>query len=306
MTDQVRRPLPARLSWETERSDRYNRAHWLVITELGMVEGEPDLEAHNTVVDTTSGMPLGINMIGQMVDGSGLRVLEVGPDSMASAAGMIDDDTIVEVDGTAGPSVEDLRQALVGFAPGEVIPLVVQRGAERIEIAFAYPVDAAPRGRQAFPRTGRARPGRAGSAGQRRHRVHPRGPAVHAADLAGAVRLHPADHGGRQRGHGVRRHGRARHRRPAAVGRHRSGPHGDVRRGAGHRRCRRRSLRPATLPRRFAAVGPLPARTRRGTSARGSACFCRAPSRALTAVRPRPPRRSPPARRSRRWRRCRR
>jgi predicted esterase len=158
MTDQVRRPLPARLSWETERTDRYNRAHWLVITELGTVEGEPDLEAYNTVVDTTSGMPLGINMIGQMVDGSGLRVLEVGPDSMASAAGMIDDDTIVEVDGTSGPSVEDLRQALVGFAPGQVIPLVVQRGAERIEIAFAYPADAAPRGRQAFPRAGE--PGR--------------------------------------------------------------------------------------------------------------------------------------------------
>ena len=153
MTEQARRPLPARLSWETERTDRYNRAHWLVITELGAVEGEPDLEAFNTVVDATSGMPLGINMIGQMVDGSGLRVLEVGPDSMASLAGMVNDDTIVEVGGTSGPSVEDLRQALLGFAPGQQIPLVVQRGADRIEIALAYPAEAAPRGRQAFPRT---------------------------------------------------------------------------------------------------------------------------------------------------------
>ena len=153
MTDRVRRPLPPRLSWETERTDRYNRAHWLVITELGAVEGEPDLEAYNTVVDATSGMPLGINMIGQMVDGSGLRVLEVGPDSMASAAGMVNEDTIVEVNGQSGPSVEDLRQALVGFAPGQEIPLVVQRGAERIRVALAYPAEAAPRGRQAFPRT---------------------------------------------------------------------------------------------------------------------------------------------------------
>ncbi len=153
MTRQIRRPLPARLSWETERSDRYNRAHWLVITELGAVEGEPDLEAYNTVMDQNSGIPLGINMIGQMVDGSGLRVLEVGSDSMASAAGMRNDDTIVEVAGTSGPSVEDLRQALIGFAPGQQIPLVVQRGAERIAMTLEYPAEAAPRGRPAFPRT---------------------------------------------------------------------------------------------------------------------------------------------------------
>ncbi len=158
MTEQARRPLPARLSWETERTDRYNRAHWLVITELGAVEGEADLEAYNTVMDQTSGMPLGIDMIGQMVDGSGLRVLEVGPDSMASAAGMVNDDTIVEVNGQSGPAVEDLRQALIGFAPGGRIPLVVQRGGERIDLILEYPAQAAPRGRQAFPRT--VRPGR--------------------------------------------------------------------------------------------------------------------------------------------------
>ena len=153
MTERARRPLPARLSWETERTDRYNRAHWLVITELGEVEGEPDLPAHNTIVDPAQGIQLGINMIGQMVDGSGLRVLEVGPDSLASAAGMVNDDTIVEVDGVRAPSVEDLRQALVGFAPGQQIPMVIQRGSERIDMILDYPAEAAPQGRQAFPRT---------------------------------------------------------------------------------------------------------------------------------------------------------
>lgn len=33
--DHPRHPHPARLSWETERTDRYNRVHWLVITGLG-------------------------------------------------------------------------------------------------------------------------------------------------------------------------------------------------------------------------------------------------------------------------------
>ena len=158
MTDQVRRPLPARLSWETERTDRYNRAHWLVITELGAVEGEPDLDAYNTLLDATRGLPLGIDMIGEMVDGSGLRVLQVGPDSIASAAGMVNDDTIVEVDGQSSPSVEDLKQALIGFAPGQQIPLVVQRGDERIDVTLDYPATAAPRGRPAFPHA--AAPGR--------------------------------------------------------------------------------------------------------------------------------------------------
>ena len=153
MSEQARRPLPARLSWETERTDRYNRAHWLVITELGEAEGEPALDAYNTILDGASGLPLGINMIGQMVDGSGLRVLEVAPDSIASASGIVNDDTIVEVEGQSGPTVEDLKQALIGFAPGQRIPMVVQRGGERIDVTLDYPAEAAPRGRQAFPHT---------------------------------------------------------------------------------------------------------------------------------------------------------
>jgi len=35
-----RDPLPDRLVWETERTDRYNRAHWVEILELGAVAGE--------------------------------------------------------------------------------------------------------------------------------------------------------------------------------------------------------------------------------------------------------------------------
>ena len=35
-----RDPLPDRLVWETDRTDRYNRAYWLIVTELGG-RGEP-------------------------------------------------------------------------------------------------------------------------------------------------------------------------------------------------------------------------------------------------------------------------
>ena len=150
MDDVQRRPLPAALSWETERVDRYNRAHWLVITELGSVDGESELDPFNTVADAASGLPLGISTIGELQDGSGLRVFEVEDDSIASAAGMQSNDTIVEVEGLEAPNVEDLKNALTGFASGDRLRLVVDRSGERTEIVFVYPETAAPRTRPAF------------------------------------------------------------------------------------------------------------------------------------------------------------
>ena len=153
MAEWSRQPLPPRLSWETETTDRYNRAHWLVIDELGAVAGEPNLESHNTMVDPTQGVPLGINMLGELQDGTGLRIFEIGEDSIASAAGMRNEDTLIGVDGELNPSVEDLKQALIGFAPGQRIPLLVQRGGEQLELTLIYPAEAAPRSRPAFPQS---------------------------------------------------------------------------------------------------------------------------------------------------------
>jgi predicted esterase len=38
----VRDPHPERVHWATERTDRYNRAHWVVIDELGPTAGDDD------------------------------------------------------------------------------------------------------------------------------------------------------------------------------------------------------------------------------------------------------------------------
>ena len=151
MAEVSRRPLPPRLAWETETTDRYNRAHWLVIDELGAVEGEPSLESHNTIVDPTQ-LNLGINMLGVM-DG-GLKFIEIGGDSIASAAGLQSDDNLIGIEGEFNPSVEDLTQALQGFAPGQQIPILVQRGGEELELALVYPEQAAPQSREAFPQSG--------------------------------------------------------------------------------------------------------------------------------------------------------
>ena len=146
-----RRPLPNPLSWETERTDKYSRAHWLVIDELGPVEGEPDLGAFNEIVDPSSGAPLGINTIGEMADGTGLRIFEVGENSIVSEAGMRADDTIVEIEGQEAPTVEMLKEALMGFSPGDQLSLVVLREDTRTPLVLNYPETAAPRMRQAFP-----------------------------------------------------------------------------------------------------------------------------------------------------------
>ena len=45
--DHPREPLPDRISWQTERVDRFNRAQWLVIDRLGSVEGESRLPDSN-------------------------------------------------------------------------------------------------------------------------------------------------------------------------------------------------------------------------------------------------------------------
>ena len=56
---------------------------------------------------------------------SGLKLIEIGDDSIASAAGLQNDDNLIGVEGELNPSVEDLSQALQGFAPGQQIPLLV-------------------------------------------------------------------------------------------------------------------------------------------------------------------------------------
>jgi hypothetical protein len=47
--DHPRDPLPDRVTWETERVDRYNRAHWLVIDRLGDVIGQATLPDSNVL-----------------------------------------------------------------------------------------------------------------------------------------------------------------------------------------------------------------------------------------------------------------
>jgi poly(3-hydroxybutyrate) depolymerase len=52
-----RAPHPERVFWATERTDRYNRAHWLVIDELGALDGDG---GRAYLASVTAGEPAGI------------------------------------------------------------------------------------------------------------------------------------------------------------------------------------------------------------------------------------------------------
>jgi poly(3-hydroxybutyrate) depolymerase len=52
-----RSPHPERVFWATERTDRYNRAHWVVIDELGALAGD---ESRRYLASVTAGAPAGV------------------------------------------------------------------------------------------------------------------------------------------------------------------------------------------------------------------------------------------------------
>ena len=148
--DSPRRPLPDRLTWETESADRFGRAHWVRIDEVGPVAGEASLEDFNTVTPRARRAPLGINMLGELQNRPGLRIFDVGPRSIAEMSGIENSDVIVSIDGQPTPTVGDFKEAIIGFAPGDTLPITIERDGEELELALAYPADPTEGARPAF------------------------------------------------------------------------------------------------------------------------------------------------------------
>ena len=111
--DTRRTPLPDELTWETDSGEAFNRAHWLVIDELGAVEGESQLEPFNTLVLQVQRAPLGLNMLGELQNRPGLGILEVGQESIAARAGVMAGDIIIEIGGIPTPDADAFREAIV-------------------------------------------------------------------------------------------------------------------------------------------------------------------------------------------------
>lgn len=133
-----REPLPARISWETERTDRFNRAHWLIIDRLGSVEGESRLEDHNLLrrgVEHDFGL-----RINSRVD-RGRRVSEVINGSNAARMGLRVGDSFVEIEGTPVKDGGDIARRLQEWSLGDPVRLIVQRAGRPVMLEGVFEPD---------------------------------------------------------------------------------------------------------------------------------------------------------------------
>jgi predicted esterase len=148
----TRLPLPDRIAWETESTERFNRAHWLVITELGRVEGETSFDDFNEITPAPPGVPIGFNTLGELA-GGGIQLVDIIPGSMADAAGVRAGDVLVAMNGIDVATVDDLRAAVQAERDEPGVPIRVERDGESLSVVLLPPATVqAPPARQAFPR----------------------------------------------------------------------------------------------------------------------------------------------------------
>ncbi|MEO8201929.1 MAG: hypothetical protein ABI679_15465 [Gemmatimonadota bacterium] len=121
-----RNPFPDRISWETERTDRFNRAFWLTIDSLGPTEGETNFPALDSVVPLRPEPSLGVRADPTSRDGVRLLSVELG--SLAGAAGLLAGDRIVGVNGTATPTLRALLEASQGLGWDDSMHVTFERG----------------------------------------------------------------------------------------------------------------------------------------------------------------------------------
>ena len=146
-------PMPDRLVWQTESGERFNRVHWLVIDELGQVDGENDFseDIFNSLQPSPPGVPIGFNTLGALASG-GIQLVDLLEGSMAEVAGVRAGDVLVEMNGREVANVQDLRDAVQAPRDSPGMPLAVLRDGERLSFTLVPPevVQAQP-ARDAFP-----------------------------------------------------------------------------------------------------------------------------------------------------------
>lgn len=127
--DHPREPLPDRISWQTERIDRFNRAHWLIIDRIGSVEGEGRLPDTNLLPPAREpDFGLRVNLT---VD-RGRRAHEVVAGSNAFRLGLRAGDRLVEINGKPVESGRDIVQGLQTWTDGDRLTFIVERKGDRV------------------------------------------------------------------------------------------------------------------------------------------------------------------------------
>ena len=148
--DHPREPLPDTISWQTERIDRFNRAHWLVIDRLGAVDGERRLPDTNLL---HRGRELDFGVRINAGADRGRRAQEVIAGSSAFRIGLRARDRFVEVNGRSVDSASDIAREMERLSVGDPVRFVIERDDDRIALEGAYePVEVESPPAPIFPR----------------------------------------------------------------------------------------------------------------------------------------------------------
>lgn len=133
-----RNPFPDRISWETDRTDRFNRVFWLSIDSLGPTEGETIFSPFDSITPLRPEPSLGVRADPESRDGVRLLAVELG--SMAGAAGLLAGDRIIDVNGTPTPTVRALLEASQGLGWDDSMHVTFERaGTQRRIIVILGP-----------------------------------------------------------------------------------------------------------------------------------------------------------------------
>lgn len=144
-----RDPLPSKLTWQTERVDRYNRAHWLVITRLSTAHGGEAGDVNDLLFDGDGDFGLRIDL----KVASGRRVVGVITDSAAARMGLRKGDTIAQIDGVRMRDGRQIVDAMAGHPVDRPMEFLIERDGRRTVLSSPFPAaPSEPIVEQAFPR----------------------------------------------------------------------------------------------------------------------------------------------------------
>ena len=133
--DHPREPLPDTISWQTDRVDRFNRAHWLIIDRLGAVDGERRLP-DTTLLRRGRELDFGLR-VNWAVD-RGRRAHDVEAGSNAFRIGLRAGDRFVEINGTPVETGQEIARQMGQWAEGSPLRFVVERGGDRVVLEGAF------------------------------------------------------------------------------------------------------------------------------------------------------------------------
>jgi membrane-associated protease RseP (regulator of RpoE activity) len=139
--EHVRDPFQDTLSWETERTDRYNRIAWLIIDRLDPAKGDAVFPDYNAI-ERPQPADFGLRVDSRRDDGR--KVIDVLEGTNALAMGLKKGDTIVRMDETMIRTSGDMGRAFDEHAPGTPLVFEVDRKGQRLTMKGLFPPEPRP------------------------------------------------------------------------------------------------------------------------------------------------------------------